>query len=61
MSLETDPEYIHVESRERERFVTDKVANVEGVVVGPEGVVDAGVPAAVGADDVVGGKEGRKG
>jgi hypothetical protein len=31
------------------------------VVIGPKGVVDAGVPAAVGTDDVVGGKEGRKG
>ena len=31
------------------------------MVVGPKGVVHAGVPAAVGTDDVVGGKDGRKG
>lgn len=34
---------------------TDKVADVEGLVVSPEGVVDAGVPSAVGSDNMVGG------
>lgn len=40
---------------------TDEVVDVEGVVVGPESVVDAGVPAAVAADDVVGSGDGGDG
>lgn len=32
----------------------DEVANKEGVFVGPEGVVHARIPPAVGPDDVVG-------
>lgn len=41
-----------------ERVITDEVADVEGLVVGPEGVVDAWVPALVNADYVVGGGGG---
>lgn len=40
---------------------TDEVTDEEGLVIGPEGVVDAGVPASVGADDVVGGVDGGRG
>lgn len=39
-------------------MITDEVADVEGLVVGPEGVVDAWVPALVNADYVVGGGGG---
>ena len=35
------------------RGLTDEVADVEGLVAGPEGVVDVGVPPMVGANDVV--------
>ena len=34
--------------------LTDEIADVEGLVVGPEGVVDVGVPPEVAAEDVVG-------
>lgn len=36
-------------------MLTDEIVHVEGLVVGPEGVVNVGVPPEVGADDVVGG------
>lgn len=36
-----------------ERRLTDEVADVEGLVAGPEGVVDVWVPAVVSADDMV--------
>lgn len=36
------------------REITDEVADVEGLVVSPESVVDAGVPALVDADNMVG-------
>lgn len=39
-----------------QHLLTDLVVDVEGVVVGPEGVVDARVPASVAAHDVVGGR-----
>lgn len=45
--------------RERKRGLTDKVANIEGMVVGPESVVHAGVPALVGANNVIGGEDWR--
>lgn len=35
--------------------LTDEVVDVEGLVVGPQRVVDVGVPPEVAADDVVGG------
>ena len=67
MSVETDPacktytdrerERERERKREREGLHTDKVSNIEGVVVGPKGVVDAGVPAAVGTNNVVGSKD----
>ena len=63
MSVETDPacktytEREREREREREGLHTDKVSNIEGVVVGPKGVVDAGVPAAVGTNNVVGSKD----
>ena len=61
MSVETDPACKTYTEREREReregLHTDKVSNIEGVVVGPKGVVDAGVPAAVGTNNVVGSKD----
>ena len=63
MSVETDPACKTYTQRERERkreregLHTDKVSNIEGVVVGPKGVVDAGVPAAVGTNNVVGSKD----
>jgi hypothetical protein len=37
----------------RQGGLTDEVADVEGLVAGPEGVVDVGVPPVVGAHDVV--------
>lgn len=55
MNAETDPACKTY--TEREGLHTDKVSNIEGVVVGPKGVVDAGVPAAVGTNNVVGSKD----
>lgn len=40
---------------QREEEHTDEVADVEGMVVGPESIVDSGVPPPVGAHNVVGG------
>lgn len=37
---------------------TDIVTSIEGLVVGPKGIVDARVPAFVSSDDVVGGIDG---
>lgn len=45
------------EKRERERS-TDEIANIEGVIVGPESVVDARVPAFVSTHNVVSGGSG---
>ena len=39
--------------RGRRSGLTDEAADVEGLVAGPEGVVDVGVPPVVGAHDVV--------
>lgn len=37
---------------------TDIITSIEGLVVGPKSVVDAGVPAFVSSDNVVGGVDG---
>lgn len=42
----------------REREVTDEVADVEGVVISPESVVDRRIPPFVSSDYVVGGGDG---
>ena len=34
-------------------MLTDKVTNIEGVVVGPVGIVDSRVPAFIGTNNVV--------
>lgn len=49
------PRLVHLEHVVRPLLVPerDEVADVEGLVAGPEGVVDVGVPPVVGAHDVV--------
>lgn len=41
--------------KERERESTDEIVDIEGLVISPVGVVDTGVPAFVGANNVVSG------
>jgi hypothetical protein len=52
MDLIRQPEGPRISSLDEEGL-TDEVADVEGLVAGPEGVVDVGVPPMVGANDVV--------
>lgn len=44
--------------RSEKEELTDEVADIESLVVGPESVVNARVPSTVGANYVVGGGDG---
>ena len=48
-------------STEREKELTDKVTNIKGVVFGPKGVVQTGIPTLISSNNVVGGQDRRKG
>lgn len=42
-------------------LLTDEIADIECMVVGPESVINARVPATVGTNNVVGGGDRREG
>ena len=52
--IQTFTQKIRERERERERL-TDKIANIESVVVGPKSVVKARVPATIRTHNVVSG------